>query len=174
VSGQDGRVTTPTATGAPTGAVVGGQAAPLPAALRLVLTAGRTWRMSVVGAGLACCAVELLAASLDAPVDGSGVLRLGPAGTDAAADTRDVSVLVVSGTVTDKVAPALVALWESLPEPRRLISFGSCSSSGGPYWDSYSVVRGVGELLPVDVLVPGCPPRPEALLDGLLLLEQQL
>lgn len=172
-----GRVSTPTAPDAVTGAVTGAaavpHAAPLPAPLRLVLTAGRTWRMSVVGAGLACCAVELLAASLDAPVDGGGVLRLGTDATDKA-DQPDVSVLVVSGTVTDKVAPALVALWESLPEPRRLISFGSCSNSGGPYWDSYCVVRGVGELLPVDVLVPGCPPRPEALLDGLLLLEQQL
>lgn len=163
-------MTTPTAADAVTGGQAGGQAAALPAALRLVLTAGRTWRMSVVGAGLACCAVELLAASLDAPADGSGVLRL----STRPEASPDVSVLVVSGTVTDKVAPALVALWESLPEPRRVISFGSCSSSGGPYWDSYSVVRGVGELLPVDVLVPGCPPRPEALLDGLLLLEQQL
>jgi NADH-quinone oxidoreductase subunit B len=142
----------------------------LRAPLRLVLTGGRTWRMSVVGAGLACCAVELLAASLDAPVDGSGVLRL----TTEPDPAPDVHVLVVSGTVTDAIAPGLVALWESLPEPRRLISFGSCSHSGGPYWDSYSVVRGVGELLPVDVLVPGCPPRPEALLDGLLVLEQQL
>lgn len=141
----------------------------LPAPLRLVLTAGRTWRLSVVGAGLACCAVELLAASLDgsSPAD---VLRLGTEPEGA----PDVSVLVVSGTVTDKVAPALVALWESLPEPRKVLSFGSCANSGGPYWDSYCVVRGVGELLPVDVLVPGCPPRPEALLDGLLLLEQQL
>lgn len=143
--------------------------------LRLVLTAGRRWELSVVGAGLACCAVELLAASLDASTGigsaSAGVLRLTERATEPAAG---VSVLVVSGTVTDKVAPALVALWDSLPEPKRVISFGSCANSGGPYWDSYCVVRGVSELLPVDVLVPGCPPRPEALLDGLLLLEEQL
>lgn len=134
--------------------------------LRLALVAGRRWELAVVGASLACCAVELLAASLD----GGDVLRLVAAGEGS----PEVHVLVVSGTVTDQVAPALIALWESLPEPRKVLSFGSCANSGGPYWDSYCVVRGVGELLPVDVLVPGCPPRPEALLDGLLLLEQQL
>ncbi len=142
----------------------------------MVLTAGRRWELSVVGAGLACCAVELLAASMN----GGGILRLAEADADATADDdtgtepAGVSVLVVSGTVTAKVAPALVALWESLPEPRRVVSFGSCANSGGPYWDSYCVVQGVDTLLPVDVFVPGCPPRPEALLDGLLVLQRAL
>lgn len=138
----------------------------LPEPLRLVLTAGRRWELSVVGAGLACCAVELLAASMS----GGGILRL----AEAATEQPEVSVLVVSGTVTTKVAPALVALWESLPEPRHVVSFGSCANSGGPYWDSYCVVQGVDTLLPVDVFVPGCPPRPEALLDGLLVLQRTL
>jgi NADH-quinone oxidoreductase subunit B len=83
-------------------------------------------------------------------------------------------VLVVSGTVTDALAPAVLAIWNRLPEPRHVLSFGSCANSGGPYWDSYCVTKGVDQLLPVDVYVPGCPPRPEALLAGLLQLHRQV
>ena len=79
-------------------------------------------------------------------------------------------VLLVSGTVTDVLAPAVQALWATLPGPAYVLSFGACSNSGGPYWDSYSVTKGVDQLIPVDVYVPGCPPRPEALLDGLRVL----
>jgi len=110
----------------------------------------------VADVGLACCAVEVVAASL----------RAEAVETDHPAD-----VLVVAGTLTDKMAPGIKRLYDSLPDPRYVISFGACSNSGGPYWDSYSVTKGVDQLIPVDVYVPGCPPRPEALLDGLRALE---
>src|SRR5215471_482987 len=81
-----------------------------------------------------------------------------------------VNVLVVAGTVTDKLAPLVLAAYRDLPAPRRVLSFGACSNSGGPYWDSYCVTKGADQLIPVDVYVPGCPPRPEALVHGLRLL----
>jgi NADH-quinone oxidoreductase subunit B len=86
---------------------------------------------------------------------------------------RDAEVLVVSGTVTDAMAPAVRALYEQLTGPRFVVSYGACSNSGGPYWDSYAVTKGVDQIVPVDVYVPGCPPGPKALLDALRALPRE-
>ena len=105
---------------------------------------------------LACCAMEVGAA-----------IQRGLLVPDDGAEPADLHVLLVSGTVTHALAPAVVAAWEQLPEPRALLSFGSCANSGGPYWDAPSVLNGIDSLLPVAVYVPGCPPRPEGLIAGL-------
>ena len=117
-------------------------------------------RIHVRDLGLACCAVEFAAAI------GRGLLV--PAHPEAPPGTA--AVLVVSGTVTDALAPEVLAAWEALPEPKAAVSFGACSNSGGPYWDSYCVTKGVDRVIPVSTYVPGCPPRPEALVDALLSL----
>ena len=122
------------------------------------MTGGRAFRLTVLNVGLACCAVEALVAGV---MDGDGDLVL----------TEDpVDVVVVSGTVTDKLAPLVRRLYDELPGPVKVVAYGACASSGGPYWDSYCVTRGAHLVVPVDVWVPGCPPRPEALLAALATL----
>jgi NADH-quinone oxidoreductase subunit B len=117
--------------------------------------------VKVDDAALACCAVEHAAA---VAVFGDEAARDGIAlGVER---PEDANVLVVSGTVTDKLAPDVRALWERIAHPRWVVSFGACANSGGPYWDSYAVTKGVERIIPVDVYVPGCPPRPEALVDA--------
>ena len=132
--------------------------------VRFVLTFGRSYELTVVNLGLACCAVEFVAAAMS---DSDLVRRVADPGPRT-------SVLVVSGTVTDRAVPAVRKLYDELPDPKAVLSFGACANTGGPYWDSYSVTKGVDQVLPVDVWVPGCPPRPEALLQGLLALQDRL
>jgi NADH-quinone oxidoreductase subunit B len=127
--------------------------------------------LRVFDAGLACCAVEVSAAlrrfaELLPGDSGPGA----DCGVSAEPGDAPVNVLVVAGTVTDKLAPLVLAAYQDLPDPRRVLSFGACSNTGGPYWDSYCVTKGVDQIIPVDVYVPGCPPRPEALIHGLRLL----
>ena len=139
-----------------------------PKPMRLVLNWGRRYSLWVFNFGLACCAIEFIAGSMSR----HDFIRLGV--IPFAPGPRQADLMVVSGTVTDKMAPAVRRLYDQMPEPKYVISFGACSNSGGPYWDSYSVTKGVDQLVPVDVYVPGCPPRPEALLQGIVTLQNQI
>ncbi|MEV0807448.1 NADH-quinone oxidoreductase subunit B family protein [Micromonospora sp. NPDC050200] len=136
--------------------------------IRFVLNWGRRYSLWVFNFGLACCAIEFIATSMGR----HDFMRLGV--IPFAHGPRQADLMVVSGTVTDKMAPAIKRLYDQMPEPKYVISFGACSNCGGPYWDSYSVTKGVDQLIPVDVYVPGCPPRPEALLHGILRLQEKI
>jgi NADH-quinone oxidoreductase subunit B len=136
--------------------------------IRFVLNWGRRYSLWVFNFGLACCAIEFIATSMGR----HDFIRLGV--IPFAHGPRQADLMVVSGTVTDKMAPAIKRLYDQMPEPKYVISFGACSNCGGPYWDSYSVTKGVDQLIPVDVYVPGCPPRPEALLHGILRLQDKI
>ncbi len=139
-----------------------------PQPMRVVLNWGRRYSLWVFNFGLACCAIEFIAASMGR----HDFIRLGV--IPFAPGPRQADLMVVSGTVTDKMAPAVRRLYDQMPEPKYVISFGACSNSGGPYWDSYSVLKGVDTIIPVDVYVPGCPPRPEALLQGIVKLQEKI
>jgi NADH-quinone oxidoreductase subunit B len=119
--------------------------------------------------GLACCAIEMMATGasrFDLDRLGAGVFRPSP---------RQSDVMIVAGTVTEKMAPRIKTLYDQMPDPKWVIAMGACAISGGPfYYDGYHVVKGVDLVIPVDVYVPGCPPTPEALIYGVLTLQEQI
>jgi len=129
---------------------------------------GRSHSVWPLQFGLACCAIEMIAASMarfDIARFGSEVFRPSP---------RQADLLIVSGTVTKKMAPAVVRLWNQMPEPKYCIAMGACAISGGPFKQGYNVLKGIDRFIPVDIYIPGCPPRPEALLHGLMQLQEKI
>ncbi|MEW5870815.1 MAG: NADH-quinone oxidoreductase subunit NuoB [Chloroflexota bacterium] len=118
--------------------------------------------------GLACCAIEMIctaASRYDFSRFGMEVMRPSPRQTD---------MMIVSGTVTKKMIPQIVRLYNQMPEPKYVVAMGACASGGGPFKDGYNVVSGVDKYVPVDVYIPGCPPTPQALLHGLITLQKKI
>ncbi len=117
--------------------------------------------------GTACCAIEMMA-TLSSRYDlarfGAEVIRFSP---------RQADMMIVSGRISLKMMPVLIKIWEQMPEPKWCISMGACASSGGVF-DTYTLIQGVDQFIPVDVYVPGCPPRPESLIDAVLKIQEQI
>ncbi len=129
---------------------------------------GRKSSLWPLNFGLACCAIEMLATTMaryDLTRFGAEVFRPSP---------RQADLMIVAGTVTTKMAPQVVRLYNQMPEPKYVISMGACAISGGPFKQGYNVLKGIDRYIPVDVYIPGCPPRPEALIDAFLMLQKKI
>jgi NADH-quinone oxidoreductase subunit B len=129
---------------------------------------GQRWSLWPMMFGLACCAIEMMATAAsryDIARFGMEVMRPSP---------RQSDVMIVAGTVTKKMVPAIVRLYNQMPEPKYIVSMGACASGGGPFKEGYNVVAGIDKFLPVDVYIPGCPPTPQALLAGLIKLQEKV
>ena len=140
---------------------------PLMPALDWVVNWGRKYSIWPVTFGLACCALEMMAAAAatwDIARFGSEVFRPSP---------RQADLMIVAGTVTLKMSPVVKRIWEQMPDPKWVVAMGNCAVSGGPF-PTYAVLQGVDKILPVDVYIAGCPPTPQGLLEGLMLLQKKI
>ena len=139
----------------------------LPTRLQELVNWGRANSMWYLLFGLACCAIEMMAA-------GGTRTDLDRIGSVFRASPRQADLMIVSGTVTEKMAPVVKTLYDQMAEPKFVVSMGACATNGGPYYQGYNVVDGVDKIIPVDVYVAGCPPRPEALVHAILKLQDKV